>query len=208
MVMEIAALGAAIAGTTELIKQTSALAQTIKSGFGSNNDAAKQEIDEKLGELRENFAKVATLAGMAERYVRTHEDLVGILGTTQRASRLVVDDLEAFSDSSNPRYTANWRVLDAVFSDIDASRRPIQEALNNRIGWFSQRDRDQVPPLLAEFEASFRMSSQAVRLKASSDVRNGIEQMTRPLQTAETLVRNTLFDDILSALEALGSGRE
>jgi hypothetical protein len=206
MVMEVAALIAAIQGTTELLKQVGSVAQTIKSGLGSNNETAKREIDEKLAQLRENFGHVATLAAMAERYVRTHEDLTEILGTSLRAQRMIADDLDAFSDSKNARYAGNWRVLDSVFSEIDGARRPIQEAMNNRIQWFSDSDRNQVQPLLAEFEAGYAAASQAVRLHASSDARNGIDRMVRPLQTAETLVRETLFE-ILAALDAVGTGR-
>jgi hypothetical protein len=186
----------------------STLAQTIRSGLGSNNEATKQKIEATLSDLEQNFARVGTLAGMAERYIRTHEELVAILLKTQRAQRLLEDDIDRFSDSANPRYAGDWRVMEAVFADIEASGRPIEEALNQRTEWFTQLDRDQIPPLLREFQFALSSTSQAVRYKASSDVRNGIQQMTRQLQTAETLVRNTLFDDILAGLETLGRRRD
>jgi hypothetical protein len=208
MVVELATLTAGVQATTELVKQAVGLAGAIRSGFRADNGAAKKALDDKLRELEQSIAHVGDLARMAERYVRSHEDVIELLGATQRAQRLLADATAEFSDSGNARYEANWRVMDTVFSEIDAGRRPVVEATNNRIAWFSERDRNQIEPRLAEFDAALQGTAQSVRYKASSDVRMGIEQMLRPLQTVEGLLRNTLFTEILPALQSLGGRSE
>jgi hypothetical protein len=212
MVLEATALAAAIKGSADLVREALSLAETIRSGLRADNEKAKKELTDRLAALEQVLPHVSALAAMTERYVRLHEDLVGLLSSTQRAQHLLVDSLEDFNDSKNPRYAGSWRVMETLFSEIDAERGPIQEATYNRTEWSGQRDRDQVEPLLAQFETAYQTAAQAVRYRASSDVRANLEQMVRPMQTAESLIRNTLYGDILPALQELarrdGSGND
>ena len=206
MVLEITALATAVKSTAELVKEAAALAQLIRSGLRVDNQEQKEQLQGYLSALQANLDQLGLLAVLAERYARLHEDVLALLREVERAQRSLLDDPEGFRSKSNPRYTTNWRVMEGQFLAIESGRGPVHEAVYNRINWFSERDRDQIEPHLSEFEASFRSGQQTVRFKAASDLRGGIDNMTRPLETAERLIRSTLYEEVFPALQSLRTG--
>jgi hypothetical protein len=205
MVLEVTALAAAVKSTAELVKEAAGLAELIRSGLRVDNQEQKQQLQDHLTALQANLEQLGLLAVLAERYARLHEDVLALLREVERAHRSLLDDPEGFRTKSNPRYTTNWRVMEGQFLAIESGRGPVAEAVYNRINWFSERDRDQIEPHLSEFEAGFRSAQQTVRFKAASELRSSLDTMTRPLETAERLIRSTLYNEVFPALQSLKS---
>jgi hypothetical protein len=208
MVLEVTALVGAAKATTDLVKVAIETVDEIRSGFRADNEAAKKKLAEQLAALKQSLHESGRLARFAERYVRTHEEILVLLDHVQRAQQLVGDNVDDFRDQSSARFESSWRVLETLFSSIDDSLRPVREAVFDRMDWFVPLDKGQIEPALSEFEGAYREARQSVRLKAGNDIRSGLDQMARPLQVAETLVRNTLFREILPGLQSLGPSDE
>jgi hypothetical protein len=201
MVLEVTALAAAVKSTAELVKEAAGLAQAIRSGLRVDNQEQKEQLQRYLSELQTSLEQLGELAVLAERYARIHEDVLALLREVEHAQRSLLDDPDSFRTKSNTRYTMNWRAMEAQFLAIEGARGPVEEAVNNRINWFSERDRDQIAPHLTEFDNAFHSGQRTVRFKAASDLRNDVDNMTRPLETAERLIRSTLYDDVFPALQ-------
>lgn len=202
--LDVLTLIGAAKGVTELAKEAVDLAGKIRSGLRADNEEAKAELAEKLAELQRSLSDSGKLAEVAERYMRIHQDIRQLLDEVERAQHLVGDNLDEFRNASSARHAAGWRVLETMFSTIDGVRHPVHEAVFNRIDWVDERDKEQIQPQLLEFDSSYRAAEQALRLRGASEVRNALDLMVRPLQKAETLVRSSLYGEILPALQSVG----
>jgi hypothetical protein len=204
-VLEITAITAAVKTTSELVKAVTALAGDIRSGLRVDNEGTKERLTTELEALQVKLGQIGDLAVVAERYSRLHGDVAVLLDHVIRAERMISDEADAFRSKSNPRYAANWRVIESMFATIEAARGPIVDAVFNRISWFNEIDRAQIQPHLSAFDSDFRAAQQAMKLKAANDARANLEAMARPLEAAERLTSVTLYEEIFPALQSIRS---
>ncbi|GEM_PF-2309125 len=203
MALELSALLTAVGAISSLVKETLPVIQTIRSGIMARNEKAKQQLTESLKQLQQNLQHTGELARMAEVYSRTHENVLELLWLCRRAERFLKDNLDECRDRNSANYAGNWKVLDAMFETIDSNRDSPRKAVMDRGEWYDESDKRQIELLLQQFTSAYERASVCVRTKVADDLLHELRGMTGPLQDAETLLRNTVYDEILRTLQKL-----
>ena len=203
MPVELAAAIAAVEGVSSLVKASSELVARIGEGFFRRENGAKRELQEKLAELEESLDHGSDLARVAGAYLRVHEKVATLLHLCKRTDavlRATVDDLE---DDRSPAYDAAWRVMQTLFESIGDNRDVPRSVLLDRAEWYDVQDKAQIELRLNDFSFAYAAAADSVRSKLVRDARRDLETMVRSLEDVETLLRTTVYDKILRALEAL-----
>jgi hypothetical protein len=204
MPLELEAVLAGVSILRGVVKEALPLVEDIRSGLGARNNQAKKALTEKLGRVEASLGQVGELAKAAEAYGKSLENVLELLWLCQRAERLVHDNSQDFGKKTSPNYAASWRVLDTLFETIESRSEVPRKAIMGLSAWYDERDRAQMDLLLNDFTAAFERASLYTRRRDASDLAGELEDMVKPLQRADTLLRSTVYDKILPTLQSLG----
>ncbi len=205
MPVELAALITAVSSVSTLVKEAAPIVESIRSGVMARNDEQKQKLAQKLELLEQNLQRAGQLSQVAESYFQTQENILELLALCRRAEVFLKDNLAESRDRSSADYTLNWKVLDGIFETIDSNREAPRKVVLDRSEWYDSSDKDKIELLLQQFTSSFERASTNVRNKLADDLLFELRGMTNHLQDVETLLRNSLYNKILRALQTLGT---
>ena len=203
MALDLSVLLSSVGTITSLMEGSVKLVQTIRSGLVARNDEVKKQLTTSLTELKQNLEHARELARMAEVYSRTHENILELLWLCRRAERFLRDNLDDCRNRTCANYTGNWKVLDVIFETIDSNRDSPRKVVMDRAEWYDKDDKAQVELLLHQFTSHYDQASACVRNKVADDLLHELRDMTSPLQDAETLLRTTVYEKILMALQKM-----
>lgn len=204
MVLELSALITAVEAVSLLIKGTAPIVRTIRSGMMARNEEAKKQLMQSLEGLQQNLEHVGELAQVAEGYLQTLENVLELRYLCGRVEGFLKDTLDECRSRDSANYVGNWRVLEAMFQIIDSSRDAPRKVVLDRAEWYDKSDKDKIELLLQQFTAAYERAAAHARNKIADDLLYELRGMISPLQDAETLLRNTVYDKILRTLQKLG----
>ncbi len=203
MAIELSALVTAVGAISALMKETVPVVQTIRSGFMARNKAAQEKLTQSLTELQRNLQHAGELARVAESYLKTHENILELRMLCSRAEAFLKENFEECRSSGSRNYAGSWNVLDTMFQTIDDTRDTPRKVIMDRAEWYDEKDKNQINGRLQDFSSAYQRAAASVELKAASKLSHELRGMTSTLQDVETLLRNTIYDTILRALQRL-----
>jgi hypothetical protein len=201
--VEIAAAIAAVKAVSATVEASAELVGKIRSGWRDDNDKVRAELEAALEDLDGRLQSAGELAWVAAAYSRTRESIVGLLGSCKRAERFIRDNMDDLTDASSPQYEANWRLLDMMFEGIGEASEVPRKAVLDRAEWYDERDKDQIDLRLNDVVRAYTEAAKSVRTKAARDAQGELGDMIRPLEDVDTMLRDTLYDEVLRTLQQL-----
>lgn len=203
LAVEIVALIAAVEATIGLIKAAVPVVQEIRVGMFGQNKKAQEQLTKNLEELQSNLKQIGELAQITEGYFQTLENVLELQSICSRTEGFLKDTISECRNSESINYKGNWRVLDTLFQVIDSNREAPKKVILARAEWYDKKDKEQIELLLQQFNAAYERATISVRGYLADDLLYELRSMTSLLQDVITLLRNTVYNTILKALQKL-----
>jgi len=205
MTLELPVLISAVTALSGLVKETTPLLDSIRSGFAAKNDKAKQDLSQHISRIESSLTQAGELARVTESYLQTHDNIVDLLSLSRRAEQFVKDDLGSLRDRTAIGYGGGWKLVDEMFSGIDRNRDAPRRVVLDRSEWYDAKDKTQIELLLHDFTSAYDSAAAYVSSRAPESLLPQLGIMTRKLQEVDSLLRETVYGSILPALQKLGT---
>lgn len=203
MPIELAAILAGVTTVSSIVDGSIKIVKAIRGGFSGANNAAKQQLEAQLVELRRNLMNIGVLAESADAYLVA-------LGEVRRldVDALLLDQFldhnsDTLQNHLNPAYAAAWRTADQLVDAMDRDRGLPTKAHLIRKVWFDRADDEMVGSRLNDVNTTFSRLAERVKGRHYDAARNGVEEFQRPVREVELLLNDTLAERILAGLRQL-----
>lgn len=203
MAIEIAALVGAVGGISKLVEESVSLVNAVRSGFGTNNKQAKQDLTRAVSDLQSRLRAVGALARMADTYLDVHDSLLRLLSSCERLSQFLRENRDDASNWKSSNYTGDWRVVDTLMQEITNGNEVPRRVLLDRAEWFDADDKAKIQTKLNDFTEKFNKATVHANGKQVDGLSAQLEDMVGQLRDADILVKDTVDHKILGTLSAL-----
>jgi hypothetical protein len=196
-------LGAVVAAKG-VVQGIGAVVDALKGGvFGGNAKEKREELAARVEELRTALANVTKLGRIGDAYVRSHEDVLGLLALVRRAEQFLNDASDALEVKSRDGYQVSWRILDTVFDGMNTDL--VRRVRNDRQEFFDREDQVKIEGWIDQFSEANTKAAIHLQTRSSVELRHDVDDMKANLENVESLLRSTVHDRILRAFQDVGS---
>lgn len=203
--LDLIALAAAVPQVAKGLAATVEKVREVKDGFGGKNAAAKEELNTKLTDLQTQLGNARKLATSAIEYSHTREDFAKLQALCTRIDSYLTENADECRNRAGAHFNSHWEFLRSMFGDLDVARGPSLDMIHNRAEYYDNRDRDQVEIYLGKFEEAFNEARANVKSQDANELLRQTGEMSDAMRHGDRVIRDTLYDTILSSLTGLGA---
>jgi predicted DNA binding CopG/RHH family protein len=198
MVIELPALITAAGAVGSLAKQ----AVSIVEGIRAKDKDAKNELLQKLKELKKNLRLTGELAKLAKSYLQAYENVFKLRLLCSRAEIVLRENLDDCRNRTSATYTGNWKILNILLQTINNDREMTRNVVMDVAEWYSEADRRVINSHIAQFTTAYDHADSHVNLQVADELLHDLQEMTARLLDVEALLKVT-NEKILTKLQNL-----
>jgi hypothetical protein len=189
----------AVAGLEALVGKVVTAVGTWRDK-GRADDEARQALTEDLANLRKGLAAVDGLARSATAYIDLRDETHRLLVHCITLKNYVSTDQDQLRKHLTTSYQDRWRAVDAMLDSMAQNTEACRRQHLQRGRWYDATDSEAIGSRLADFDRAFAQCAAFATSQDVDGVERALDDMQRPLELVDTLLKDTLQEKILGGL--------